>query len=193
MTGTIKLTTSQEPGSFELLAAGSDRYRLKLNVNGRETHQVVAGRRAWIQYGASMPVQELPAGRAKSTRLNGWLFAIGDWRSEFELARVLKRMELDRKPVFLVHAAPKHGGRQRLIYLDVETGLMRGYDEVQDLPGLDMLGCEVRFNEYREIDGVQIPFKVTMKYTTPVLGTQTYQVEKLETSVKLDKDPFIIK
>ena len=56
-----------------------------------------------------------------------------------------------------------------------------------------MVGCEVRFADYREIDGVQIPFKCTVKSPTPVLGTWTYQVEKIETHLKLDKDPFTIK
>lgn len=192
MSGSVELTTGQQKGSFELLAAGNDRSRLKLNVNGGAQQVIAAGDRAWVQYLASMPVQELPEARAKSTRLNGWLLATGDWRGEFEQARVLKRVDLDGKPVFLVHAAPKQG-RQRLIYVDAETGLTRGYDEVQDLPGLGMVGCEVRFTDYREIDGVQIPFKMTVKFPTPVLGTQTYQVEKIETGLKLDEDPFTIK
>jgi hypothetical protein len=192
MSGSIQLTTSQEKGSFQLLAAGDDHLRLKLNVNGGETQQLVVGDRAWLQPLASLPVQELPAAMARSTRLGGWLLATGDWRSEFEQAPVLKRVELDGKPVFIVHAAPEKG-RQRLIYLDAENGLTIGYDEVHELPGLGMVGCEVRFADYREIDGVLMPFKATVKYPTPVLGTQTYQVEKIETRLKFDNDPFTIK
>jgi CubicO group peptidase (beta-lactamase class C family) len=192
MSGSIQLTTSQEKGSFQLLAAGDDHLRLKLNVNGGETQQLVAGDRAWLQPLASLPVQELPAAMARSARLGGWLLATGDWRSEFEQAPVLKRVELDGKPVFIVHAAPEKG-RQRLIYLDAENGLTIGYDEVHELPGLGMVGCEVRFADYREIDGVLMPFKATVKYPTPVLGTQTYQVEKIETRLKFDNDPFTIK
>jgi hypothetical protein len=102
---------------------------------------------------------------------------------------VLKRIALDGKPAFIVHAAPKEG-RQRLIYFDAESGLTLGYDQVNDVPGLGMIGSEVRFSDYREIGGVQIPFKVTAKFPTPVLGTVTYQVEKVETGLKLDEDPF---
>jgi hypothetical protein len=189
MSGSAKLTTSVEPGKFELLAAGNDRFHDKTSVNGIEVIQVVAGGRAWVQYGARAPVEELPKSRAQAARHNGWLLATGDWRSEFEPARVLKRMELDGKPVFLVHAAPKQG-RQRFIYLDAETGLAHGYDEVQELPEVGMVGCEVRVADYRDVDGVQIPFKVTVKFPTPTLGTHVYQVEKIETRVKLEKDPF---
>jgi hypothetical protein len=192
MSGSVKLTTSQQPGSFELLAAGNDRSRLKLNLDGKESQHVVAGDRAWVQYGALTPVQELPEARARSDRLNGWLLATVDWRGEFEQSRVLKRLELDGKPVFVVHAAPRQG-RQRFIYLDAETGLTRGYDEVQALPELGFVGCEVRVADYREIDGVQIPFKITVKYSRPTLGTRIYEVEKIETHLKLDKDPFNIK
>ena len=192
MSGSVELTTAQQKGTFELLSAGDDHSRLKLNLAGSEFQQVVAGDRAWMQPLPSLPVQEMPEAMARSTRLAGWLLATGDWRDEFKQARILKRVELDGEPVFIVHAASEKG-RQRLIYLDAKTGLTRGYDEVYELPGLGMVGCEVRFADYREIDGVQIPFKATVKYPTPVLGTQTYQVEKIETGLRLDRDPFTIK
>ncbi len=192
MSGSARFTASQETGSFELLAAGNDDSRLKVNVNGREVRQAVTGNRAWVQYQASMPVEEMPEALAKAVRRNGWLLATGDWRGAFAQARVLKRVDLDGKPVFIVHAAPKQGW-QRLIYLDVDTGLLRGYDEVQDIPGMGPAGCQVRVADYRDIEGVQIPFKITVKYRSPQLGTQTYQVEKIETGLKLDKDAFTIK
>ena len=71
--------------------------------------------------------------------------------------------------MFIVHAAPEKG-RQRLIYLDTENGLTLGYDEVQEIPGLGMVGCEVRFADYREIEGVQIPFKCKVKYSHAGVG-----------------------
>ena len=192
MSGTIERSISQDKGTFELLSAGDDHYRLKVDLSGAETQQVVAGDRAWLQPMASSPVQELPEAMARSNRLDGWLLATGDWRGEFEQTRVLKRVELDSKPAFIVHAAPNEG-RQRLIYFDAESGLTLGYDQVYDLPGLGMVGSEVRFSDYREIGDVQIPFRITMKFPTPVLGTLTYQVKKIETGLKLDEDPFVIK
>ncbi len=192
MSGSVELTVSQGKGSFELLAAGDEHSRLQLKVNGAEIRQVVAGGRAWMQSLASSPLQEMPEAMASSTRRAGWLLATGDWRGEFKQARVLRRIELDGKPAFIVHAAPEKG-RHRLIYLDAENGLTLGYDEVFDLPGIGMVGSEVRFADYRDIEGVQIPFKATVKYPTPLLGTQTYQVEKVETRLKLDQDPFTVK
>lgn len=189
MSGSVEITAGQQKGSFELLAAGNDRSRLKLNLNGSETQQVVAGERAWAQPLASSPFQEMPHSRARSIRLGGSLLSTGDWRGEFKQSRVLKRIELDGKSVFMVHAVPEQG-RQRLIYLDAGNGLVLGYDEVQELPGLGAVGCEVRFGDYRDVDGVQIPFKSIAKFPTPVLGTHTYQVEKIETRLKLDEDPF---
>jgi CubicO group peptidase (beta-lactamase class C family) len=190
MSGSFEMTISPAKGSFEILATGDDQSRLKFNVGGVETQQVVAGGRAWLKAQASSPAEEMPAAMARATRLAGWLLATGDWRDEFEQARVLKRVELDGKPVFIVHAAPAQG-RQRLIYLSAESGLTLGYDEVYEIPGLGLIGCESRFSDYRDIDGVQIPFKASVKYSTPMLGTHTWQVEKLETRLKLAKDPFI--
>jgi CubicO group peptidase (beta-lactamase class C family) len=192
MSGSMELTVGQQEGQFEYLAAGEDRAHLRLKIGGGEVQQAVAGARAWVKYAASMPVQELPEPMAKAIRLNGWLLASGGWRGEFEQARVIKRIELVGRPVFIVHAGPAQG-RQRLIYVDMENGLTLGYDEVQNLPGIGMVGCEVRFADYRDVEGVQIPFKATVKYPSPSLGTHTYQVQKIETRVKLGKDPFTIK
>ncbi|MGH8219576.1 MAG: serine hydrolase [Steroidobacteraceae bacterium] len=193
MIGTIERSAAQTTkGSFELLTGGDDHYRLKVNLGGAQTEQVVAGDRTWIRPLASSPLQEMPDAMAKSSRRDGWMLSIGDWRGEFEQARVLKRIEMDGKSAFIVDAAPKEG-HQRLIYFDAESGLTLGYDQVHDLPGLGMVGSEVRFSDYREIGGVQIPFKITTKFPTPVLGTVTYQVEKIETGLKLQEDPFKIK
>ena len=197
MSGSIERTTTPAKGSFEVLSSGDERSRTKINLDGAEAHVVVAGNRAWMQPQASSPVQEMPEDMGRATRLAGWLLATGDWRDEFKQARVLKRVDLDGKPVFLVHAAPEKG-HQRLVYLDTENGLTLGYDQVFVLPGVGIVGCEVRFADYRDVEGVQIPFKNTVKYTTvtasvPKLGTWTYQVEKIESRLKLDKDPFTIK
>jgi CubicO group peptidase (beta-lactamase class C family) len=192
MTGTFERSTSQEKGSFELLSAGEDHYHLKIYMNGPQSEQVEAGDRAWIRTVASSPFQELPEAMAKSSLRNGWMFSTGDWRGEFEQARVLKHVDLDGKPAFMILAAPK-AGHQRLIYFDAGSGQTLGYDQVQDLSGLGSVGSEVRFTDYREIGGVQFPFRVTTKFPTPVLGTVTYQVEKVETGLKLDADPFTIK
>jgi hypothetical protein len=192
MSGTVERSTSQEKGTFEQIFAGDDRYRLKINQSGVETEQAVAGDRAWLRPLASSPVQELTGAKAASARLDGWLLAIGDWRREFEQARVVKRVERDGQPaIIIVHAAPKEG-RQRLFYL-ADTGVAVGYDQVYEVAGLGMIGAEVRFSDYRDVGGVQVPFKVTTKYSMPALGTLTFRVEKVETDVKFDQDPFGIK
>ncbi|HEU5136492.1 MAG TPA: serine hydrolase domain-containing protein [Steroidobacteraceae bacterium] len=191
MSGSVQITAGPQKGTFELLHAGNDHSRLLLKVNGSVSQQIVAGNRGWVRYQASMPAQEMSESMAQSTRLAGWMLSSGDWRGEFRQARVLKRVELDGKPVVLVHAAPEKG-RQRLIYLDPESGLTLGFDEVYELPGIGMVGSEVRFSDYRDVEGVQIPFRCAVKWPTPMIGTQTYHVEKMETRVKLEKDPFTI-
>jgi hypothetical protein len=133
----------------------------------------------------------MPAAMTRAARRGGWLFSVGDWRLEFAQARVLESLEFESRPMILVHATPATG-RNRLIYMSAANGLVMGHDEVQELPGLGMVGCEVRFGDYRDVEGLQIPFKSTVKFPTPVLGTQTYVVQKMETHVKLAGDPFVL-
>jgi CubicO group peptidase (beta-lactamase class C family) len=190
LTGTLEASVGQKNGSFEILASGDDHFRLTLNVDGSERRVVVAGDRGWAKPQASMPAQPMPEAMTRAARAGSWMSSTGDWRREFAQTRVLKRVEVDGQSQFLVHAAPARG-HNRLIYM-AENGLVMGYDEVQELPGLGMAGCEVRFSDYRDVDGVQIPFKSTVKYPSPVLGTQTYVVQKAETHVQPEGDPFIL-
>lgn len=192
LTGTLEASVGQKKGTFEILAAGDDRFRLTLNLDGSERKVVVAGERGWVKHQASMPAQEMPEAMRRAARLGSWMLSTGDWRGEFAQARVLKRVDVDGRPLLLVHAAPAKG-RNRLIYMNADDGLVMGYDEVQELPGLGMAGCEVRFGDYRDVEGVQIPFKSTVKFPSPVLGMQTYVVDKLEAHVKPDGDPFVLK
>lgn len=193
ITGKIeRVGTQTTGGTFEMLVAGDDHYRLKVDIGGAQTVQVLAGDQGTLQPLASSPAQNMTTAMAKAAKRNGWMLAVGDWRGEFEQSRVLKQVELDGRPAFLVQASPKEG-HQRLVYLDSESGLTLGFDQVQDLTGLGKVGSAVRFSDYRETGGVQIPFKVVTRFPTPVLGTLTYQVEKIETGVKLDEDPFKLK
>jgi hypothetical protein len=192
MKGSLETTAGQQRGTFEMLVAGEVQSSVTFKLGGAESRQSVNGKRAWARYSASMPVQEMPEPMARAMRLNGWLLATGDWPAEYAQVRVLKRMEIEGRPAFLVHAAPAQG-RQRLVYVDAENGLTLGYDEVQELPGMGMVGCEVRFADYRDVEGVQIPFKASVKFPTPMLGTLTYQVDGIETRVKAARDPFTLK
>jgi hypothetical protein len=189
--GSIERSTTPEKGSFERLWAGEDRTFLQLKMGDRESRQLQSGNRAWMLAADSAP-KEMPEAKARVALLSGWLLVTGDWRKEFAQAQVLKRIELDGKPAFLVHAGPG-SGRQRLIYVDAESGLTLGYDEVVELPGMGMIGRENRFADFRDVEGAQIPFRKTEKYSNPKLGSWTFQVEKIETRVKLDTDPFTIK
>lgn len=187
--GTADLTASKQKGSFEMLMAGEDRSRLTFSMPGLETMQLAVGDRAWARYAPSMPLQEQSKSAAQAARLNGWLLASGAWPGAYDRVRVLKRVERDGRSVILVHAAPAEG-RQRLIYVDPESGLTVGYDEVQEVPGMGMIGCEVRLSDYRDVEGVQIPFESSVTYATPMLGTFIYRVEKLEIRQKVEGDPF---
>jgi hypothetical protein len=40
---------------------------------------------------------------------------------------------------------------------------------VNKIAGLGMVEAKLRFSDYRDIGGVQIPFKVMTKYSTPVV------------------------
>jgi thiol-disulfide isomerase/thioredoxin len=91
--------------------------------------------------------------------------ADADFYREIQLAEIYSRIKLVGKrkesfrDVYVVEATPK-GGSAESLYFDVETGLLVRRDFVRET-ARGPVRAEVYFNDWREIDGVKLPFKVT--------------------------------
>jgi thiol-disulfide isomerase/thioredoxin len=67
--------------------------------------------------------------------------------------RLLGRVKEEFREVYLVEAVPRGGAAEKL-YFDVESGLLVRRDVQQG-------SVEVYFSDWRELDGVKVPFKIT--------------------------------
>jgi len=88
-----------------------------------------------------------------------------DFYRETRLAELYMRIKLIGKvkegfrQVYLVEAVPKGGATENL-YFDVESGLLVRRDVTRSTPKASVR-VEVYFSDWREIDGVKLPFKIT--------------------------------
>jgi thiol-disulfide isomerase/thioredoxin len=84
-----------------------------------------------------------------------------DFYWETKLTELYARLKLMGKvkegfrQVYLVEAVPKGGAAENL-YFDVESGLLVRRDLTRD-----SVRAEVYFGDWREVDGVKLPFKIT--------------------------------
>lgn len=99
-----------------------------------------------------------------STEEEAELARDADLNKDFELRQLYSEMsvggsmKLDERQVYLVEAKSRRGNHERL-YFDAQTGLLvRRYREHQIALGL--FPTQTDYDDYREVDGVKLPFSI---------------------------------
>lgn len=89
------------------------------------------------------------------------------------------------REVYLVEATPRAGSPE-LFYFDVESGLLIRRDITRQT-SQGLVRAEVYLSDWREVDGVKIPFKMT--HATPNL-TFVFTIEEVKHNVPVDEGIF---
>jgi zinc protease len=73
--------------------------------------------------------------------------------------RLLGTVKEKDREVYLVEGYPRVGGAE-IMYFEIQSGLLIGRDLTQQTPR-GPIRVEMRYSDWREIDGVKLPFKIT--------------------------------
>lgn len=106
-----------------------------------------------------------------------------DWREDFEKIQVLKRSEHEGTQVVLIRIKnPDAPGIT--LYVDPSNGDVLRFDTSMPVPGANMeIPITVYLEDYREIDGIRIPFKTTTENAES--GRTVVEVEMFEARVSV--------
>jgi zinc protease len=89
------------------------------------------------------------------------------------------------KEVYVVEATPTEGSPHKL-YFDTQSGLMLRTDREADTPQGKM-PFEIYMEDYREVDGVKMPF--TVRQVAPAISF-TIKVDEVKHNVPVDDAKF---
>jgi zinc protease len=92
--------------------------------------------------------------------------------------------EKDRE-YYLVEAFPIVGGEETM-YFEIQSGLLTGRDVTQQT-SRGPIRVEMRYSDWREVDGVKLPFKITQ--TMPNLKF-VFTVKDVKHNVAVDDQLF---
>ncbi len=128
-----------------------------------EYARVINGQQGWLKSGGG--VQELMGEQFGDQKLSFPMFAILKLKDQYSDFRVAGREQINDAQVYVVNATRLDGKSERL-YFDVETGLLRrrvGY--LRTL--IATIPQQTDYENYRAVDGVKLPFKITTSYVDP--------------------------
>ena len=141
------------------------------NITGRscagdsrcEYERVINGRQGWLKSGAGL--QELVGEQLGDQKLSFPLFQILKLKDQYASFRVSGRDKIDERDVYVVNAVRLDDKLERL-YFDVENGLLRRrISFLRTLIGI--IPQQTDFEDYREIDGLRLPFTISMAFADP--------------------------
>ncbi len=186
--GKLDLSVRKVEASWELLIAWPDRFcsRVAAGPNHETTSYDGAIVRQVSQIQKAGPVEGRLASQAVQA---SWSSTFGDWRTVFERITPLYRTEIDGEPAIVIRAEPREGPATTFL-LDEESGRLLGTERLLMLPGLGDLGASVRYSDWREVEGVKLPFHIETEYPTPLVGTTTLEIESSEVLPELPADAF---
>ncbi|MCF6197423.1 MAG: hypothetical protein L3J50_12060 [Emcibacter sp.] len=166
---------------------GTDRYRLDINLGKYGTiHTASNGERA-----ASMGIQPYTEHKGKYLeQMQKDHPAVDvDWRDYYDSIDVTGVSELKDKKVYVLKLK---GGKTPSVtlYIDADTGDVLKRKSRILVPGVGKLRVTVNYEDYREIYGLRMPFKVTSR--NKMNGTTIIEFETAEANLKFKPEFFIL-
>ena len=143
------------------------------------------GETRWVQTPAGTFTDESPKQMAEVEQ-DAEVYRAGKIRSLYESMTLEGRARLSGRDVYILQGKPAKGPTEKLFF-DTETGLLRRWDMVRRNPQRGNIFVKVHLEDYREVDGVKVPFKVRFAFESFDL---TLAVDSLEHNVAIDDALF---
>jgi CubicO group peptidase (beta-lactamase class C family) len=185
--GTIEQSTKKS-GTVEVLFDGMTHYRNQATFGAQTGVRGLDGETVWMVSAGRPPAK--PEGELTAqARFDHPMWAAADWKPLFESIEVLKRFEADKTPALMLRAVPK-GLPARYLTVEESTGRLMGDRHIEIFPGIGRLGKDVQYRDFKDVNGVQLPTKITETYPTPLIGRFERTYTGFETKVTLPAGAF---
>ena len=171
-------------GKFEITVAGSDRYRIVLTTTEGTTNQGLDGDVAWVLANDRIVRLSSPADVARMRRIAMRYRAL---KEQPPNARTVGIERVDDRDAYVLQGKIDSITTQTS-YFDVVTGLLRR--EITTTETLLLpLEEQVDYDDYRDVSGVQMPFRVRISDGAPY-STTTRTILDIRRNVAVDDSLF---
>jgi len=74
--------------------------------------------------------------------------------------------------------------------VDEATGRVVGVDSLVQIPGVGIVGVRTRYDDFRDVGGMVLPFKAVARFATPLIGRIVTAMDHAETGVEVRERVF---
>lgn len=142
------------------------------------------GSQAWAT--SNETVRDLPAEMLEQLRREAEFYKETRLRELYAKLVVTGRAMVGEREAFIVEATTKEGGSPEKLYFDVQSGLLlRKYTEMKTVLG--QFPTQTDYEDYREVDGVKLPFNIRWSIPGRSWGRKVTEVKQ---NIPLDDAQF---
>jgi hypothetical protein len=184
MRGSIEIAPMGVKGTFESSQKAPQMSVTTMNLTGLGTlQQGFDGAVGWSK-DPFTGLRELKGGELSAVQ-RAALINPGGWRKAYNSMKTTGRSKVGDREVYVVEGAHA-GDTPDKLYFDAQSGLLLRTDAVVDSPQGRVIS-ETTFDDYRDIDGVKVPYSMRA-----VIGAATVvtRVEEVKHDVALDDKAF---
>jgi CubicO group peptidase (beta-lactamase class C family) len=121
--------------------------------------------------------------RAYSVSRDQHFARFGDWTEWHETLVVVQKVKLGERQMYLVRTGDC-STHARTLYVEVETGRVLGEDSFANMPGMGLMGQKIRADDFREVEGMLLPYRVRIEFANSMLGRMTAIVTDVKLGVE---------
>ena len=179
------LISGDDKTPYEIFSQAPDKRAAIAHDRDGDTMSVFNGTAGWLEIAASSPPgRDLTPSEIAGAKFEEDLKFALDVR-HMEGLRVLPPEQIDGKEMYVVAGKPDNLRRVRM-YFDEQSGLLTRLVRYNEVP-LGFTPVRTDYADYREVDGVKIPFRRT--HATPG-GRSIVQIETVRQNVPIDAAKF---
>lgn len=138
------------------------------------------------------PLAVVEGQMAEQMRVDHDFARFGDWKRWHPRLEVIQQLARAGKTLLLVRAGDA-SAPARTFFVDAETGRMLGEDNVLLVEGVGMLGQRLRYDDFRDVAGMTLPFSIKARFSNPMFGTSESTLTGFELGVELPEGFFELK
>ena len=184
--GTFDLAGRQ--GKLEIWAKDPDKNLTTIEIPGFGTiKKGFDGENRWVQ----TPVGTFTASGEEQQEIteierDADIYRAGKIKNFYQSVKLDSKARLSGRDVYVVQGEQKKGPAEKMFF-DVENGLLLRWDLARRRPGKGTLWVKVHLNDYRDVDGVKVPFKVRYAFES---FNFTITIDELQHNVPIDDAIF---
>ena len=186
MKGTFELSVLDEPGKLEVWGKDPDKTLAVIEFPRIGTlKKGFDGHTRWVQTPAGTFTDNSPQEIAEMER-DSEVYSASRIRSFFESMKLESKARLSGRDMYVVEGKPPTGPAEKLFF-DVENGLLVRWDMARKQAQGGRVFVKVHLNDYKEVDGVKVPFNVRFSFES---FSFTVNIDELEHNLAINDALF---